>query len=219
MAYKFPCNFFTPLVVICTLLSSFNLLNAAELTISSYIIHTDIQFRPSLFSTQDEWYSSMIHSLTDPKIDSITSTRIFYTYDIVLQGFAARLTDQEAERFANEPGVIAVTKDMATVRLDTTRSPDFLGLNANYGLWNDTNFGESVITGIVDSGIWPKSESFNDRGLGPVPSRWKGTCENGTAFNSSHCNKKLIGARFFLKGMERYISRGLVESFSIYQSP
>lgn len=219
MAYIFPCNFFTPLVVICTLLSSFNLLNAAELTISSYIIHTDIHSRPSLFSTQDEWYSSMIHSLTDPKIDSITSTRIFYTYDIVLQGFAARLTDQEAKRFANEHGVLAVTEDMATVRLDTTRSPDFLGLNANYGLWNDTNFGESVIIGIVDSGIWPESESFNDGGLGPVPSRWKGTCENGTTFNSSHCNKKLIGARFFLKGMERYISGGSVESFSIYQSP
>ncbi|KAM7529229.1 hypothetical protein LguiB_032639 [Lonicera macranthoides] len=193
MAHKFRCNFFTPLVVICTLFSSFNLLKAAELTISSYIIHTDIHSRPSLFSTQDEWYSSIIHSLTDPEIDSITSTRIFYTYDIVLQGFAARLTDQEAGRLANVPGVLAVTEDMATVRLDTTR--------------------------IVDSGIWPESESFNDGGLGPVPSRWKGTCENGTAFNSSHCNKKLIGARFFLKGMERHISGGSVESFSIYRSP
>lgn len=32
--------------------------------------------------------------------------------------------------------------------------------------------------------------------------RWKGTCEDGTAFSSSLCNKKLIGARSFSKGLK-----------------
>ncbi|PIN22593.1 Tripeptidyl-peptidase II [Handroanthus impetiginosus] len=38
----------------------------------------------------------------------------------------------------------------------------------------------------------------------PVPQSWKGTCQPGVAFNSSHCNRKLIGARYYLRGHEAY---------------
>ncbi|KAL5537795.1 hypothetical protein UlMin_042801 [Ulmus minor] len=34
-----------------------------------------------------------------------------------------------------------------------------------------------------------------------IPSKWKGTCEEGFGFNSSMCNSKLIGARYFKKGL------------------
>ncbi|KAK8691971.1 hypothetical protein V6N13_075457 [Hibiscus sabdariffa] len=77
----------------------------------------------------------------------------------------------------------------------------FIGLNPKTGLWPASGFGKDVIIGVVDTGVWPESESFNDEGMGDFPAKWKGQCENGTQFSSSLCNKKLIGARSFDKGL------------------
>ena len=43
-----------------------------------------------------------------------------------------------------------------------------------------------VMVGVIDSGTWPESESFNDEGFGPPPKKWKGECKGGKNFT---CNK------------------------------
>jgi len=49
----------------------------------------------------------------------------------------------------------------------------------------------------VDTRVWPESESFNDEGMhDKLPTKWYGNCES-----SIKCNKKLIGAQFFNKGL------------------
>lgn len=53
---------------------------------------------------------------------------------------------------------------------------------------------------MIFTGIWPESESFKDEGMPPIPTRWKGVCQNGELFNSANCNKKIIGARWLAKG-------------------
>ncbi|KAK6124274.1 hypothetical protein DH2020_042026 [Rehmannia glutinosa] len=57
---------------------------------------------------------------------------------------------------------------------------------------------------LSSKGVWPESQSFSDKGMGPIPKSWKGICQSGDAFNSSHCNKKIIGARYYIKGYESY---------------
>lgn len=53
-------------------------------------------------------------------------------------------------------------------QLLTTRSWDFIGLTQ----YMERQYYESdVIVGVIDSGIWPESSSFTDKGFGPPPTK------------------------------------------------
>ncbi|KAI4349335.1 hypothetical protein L6164_009935 [Bauhinia variegata] len=117
-----------------------------------------------------------------------------------MDGFAAQLTQSELDYLQNLPDVISVRPDRQ-LQIQTTYSYKFLGLNPARGdAWYQSGYGRGTIIGVLDTGVWPESPSFNDRGMPPVPKKWRGICQAGQAFNSSNCNRKLIGARYFIKG-------------------
>ncbi|KAL5752980.1 hypothetical protein ACOSQ2_023487 [Xanthoceras sorbifolium] len=159
----------------------------------TYIIHMDISAMPKAFSSQHSWYMSMLSSISD------TSKHV-YSYTNSLHGFSATLTASELEALRNSSGYVSSTRDHP-LRVHTTHTSQFIGLSSSSGAWPASNYGEGIIIGVVDTGIWPESESFNDQGITKVPTRWKGKCMYGTRFNSSSCNNKLIGARFYNKGL------------------
>ncbi|AES75708.1 subtilisin-like serine endopeptidase family protein [Medicago truncatula] len=139
-------------------------------------------------------YSPTSHHLNLLKqvIDgSDIDTRLVRSYNRSFNGFAAILNDQQREKLAGMRGVVSVFPSQE-FNLQTTRSWDFLGIPQS--IKRDKVVESDLVIGVIDSGIWPESESFNDKGLGPIPKKWRGVCAGGTNFS---CNNKIIGARFY----------------------
>ncbi|KAK2410135.1 subtilisin protease SBT3 [Trifolium repens] len=182
---------------------------------NNYIIHMDLLAMPKVFLNQHRWYESTLSQITTNNIPRSTSSKIIYTYNNVMNGFSASLSSEEHEALKISPGYISSIPDLP-LKFDTTRSPQFIGLNSYKGAWPASDFGKDVIVGVIDSGIWPESESFNDEGMTKIPLKWKGRlCQFENTNNSSLCNKKLIGARYFNKGfLANYpnISRTIVNT-------
>ncbi|OVA20908.1 Peptidase S8/S53 domain [Macleaya cordata] len=175
---------------------------------------------------QDTHHSYLV-SVKDTEEDARDS--LLYSYKNSINGFAALLTPQEASKLSEMDEVVsAFPSKQHNWSLQTTRSWEFLGIdedenNKHYLNWrkssvlHEAKYGENIIVGMLDSGIWPESKSFNDEGMGPIPKSWKGICQSGDSFTSSHCNRKLIGARYYLKAYEA--ANGRLNTTLEYRSP
>ncbi|KAL6853830.1 hypothetical protein ACP4OV_019859 [Aristida adscensionis] len=141
-----------------------------------------------------------LSSVLESKED--VSASIIYSYKHGFSGFAAMLTEEQAQRLADLPEVVSV-QPSRRYETTTTRSWDFLGLNYQKPseLLRRSIYGDDIIIGLIDTGIWPESRSFSDAGYGPVPSRWKGVCQVGHGWDHNNCSRKIIGARFYHAGV------------------
>ena len=154
-------------------------------------------------------------------------------YTAALNGFTADLTAEQAAELAAAKGVLAVTPDEAR-QLDTTHSPDFLGLTGPEGVWaslgGPDDAGEGVVVGILDSGITPESASFaGEEVTSTTPSdevgaTWReadgsisvqkadgdvftGFCDSGPTFSADVCDDKLVSAQHFSDGFAANVPR------------
>ncbi|GAY55138.1 hypothetical protein CUMW_162110, partial [Citrus unshiu] len=115
-----------------------------------------------------------------------------YTLLEHINGFAAKLDDAVAAEMAKHPKVVSVFLSKEK-KLHTTHSWEFLGLEQNgrippNSIWEKARYGEDIIIGNLDTGVWRESKSFGDEGFGPIPSKWKGICQNDKDARF-HCNR------------------------------
>ncbi|KAK6117125.1 LOW QUALITY PROTEIN: hypothetical protein DH2020_049170 [Rehmannia glutinosa] len=175
------------------LLSVIGLLNIhpiiAESSLQTYIVHVNFPGEPE---NLESWYHSFLPD--ESTANSNGPSRIGHKYRNVITGFAARLSPDEVEKMEKMDGFLHARPEKKYA-LQTTHSPNFLGLYQNLGSWSGSNYGKGVIIGVLDSGITPNHPSFGDDGVPPVPARWKGKCD----LKGTSCNNKLIGARNFAR--------------------
>jgi subtilisin family serine protease len=164
----------------------------------------------------------------------LPAANITHQYQVVFNGFAARLTDAEVRTLKASGKVASITPDERN-HIVTSYTPTFLGLDQPGGLWEQLggrqHAGEDVIVGVIDTGAWPENLSYADRvdgsgkptfdgsgtlAYGAPPARWKGVCQSGEGFTAADCNNKLIGARYFDAGFR---ASGLPTDWSEFRSP
>ncbi|KAL5733136.1 hypothetical protein ACOSQ2_032828 [Xanthoceras sorbifolium] len=116
---------------------------------------------------------------------------LLYNYRKSFDGFVVKLTEEEAKKMAGMSGVVSVFPNR-NLKLHTTKSWDFMGFSQQVERAITTE--SDIIIGVIDTGIWPESESFNDTGFDPPPTKWRGTCQVSANLT---CNNKIIGARYY----------------------
>ncbi|KAL0324368.1 UNVERIFIED_CONTAM: Cucumisin [Sesamum calycinum] len=140
---------------------------------------------------EDVSVASKHHAMLHRVLGSASAAKdsLVHSYGRSFNGFAAKLTQEEATRISEMEGVISVNPNRI-FQHHTTRSWDFMNLTTDkVGGPQESD----VVIGLLDTGVWPEHPSFNDSGFGPPPAKWKGTCMT-TNFT---CNNKIIGARYY----------------------
>ncbi|GAA2816108.1 hypothetical protein GCM10020220_000310 [Nonomuraea rubra] len=142
--------------------------------------------------------------------------RKLYEYVYSYEGFAARMTADQAAKMRALPEVVSVTEDRK-VSVATSSTPAFLGLDARGGLWDrlggptggrkDGGAGDGLVIGVIDSGIWASSQSFanpdkSGKRYGPLRGFHGGCAQSSPdqSWDATLCNGKIVAARHFNAG-------------------
>ncbi|XP_072968067.1 subtilisin-like protease [Typha angustifolia] len=163
-----------------------------------YIVHVDPPSNDMELLGAVELQQYHLSFLPNTTLDS-GEPRLIYSYHYAFSGFAARLTPDEVETMGEtKDGFLSAFPD-PVLKLRTTYTPTFLGLDQYDGIWYKTK-GEGIIIGVLDSGIPENHVSFDGADMNPPPLKWRGCCEYKGQCNTyvpTICNNKLIGAQKF----------------------
>ena len=147
-------------------------------------------------------------SVTDSISSMVPQARVITSFRIAYGGLALRVPANKADDLLGIDGIVAVQRDELNQPLTDT-TPEFIGATQAWGsLGGQTQAGEGVKVGVLDSGIWPEHPSFRDRGIDSPGGSYG--CEFGDGSDPAlgepfECNDKLLGAYAFVDTYMRFI--------------
>jgi minor extracellular serine protease Vpr len=128
-------------------------------------------------------------------LDTVGAPEPVYRWTTALNGVAVHLSKAQADDLSGDPRVAVVERNAVRPLAERSAATGVLGTGSR------TRGGSGVVIGVVDSGIWPDSPVFSAvPGLGKAPRGFDGACESGEGWSATTCNRKLVGARWFVRG-------------------
>ncbi len=135
----------------------------------------------------------------DIVLASIGSPETTYRWTTALNGFAAELTPDQVTALESNDEVADVEANSVRPlagRLSSSGAPRSLATRAA-----SARGGSGVVIGFVDSGLSPDTPLFTDvPGLGPDSARYRGACSVGEGWALTNCNRKVVGAGWWVSG-------------------
>lgn len=145
---------FACLVFSCIILLS----GAATQSGNEYIVYMGSLPKEASFSPTSQHLTMLQQVFEGGNIENL----LLRSYKRSFNGFTAILNDQQREKLVNMKGVVSVFPNQ-NYHLTTTGSWNFLGFPQT--IKRDPIIESDVIIGVIDSGITPESQSFNDKGI------------------------------------------------------
>lgn len=138
-----------------------------------------------------------VRARQDTVLAAIGAGEPVYRWTTALNGFAARLTDDQLATLDEQPGIASIEAD--TVRPLAGRTS--LAAVSSAAVTPRLRGGAGVVVGVVDSGIAAESPAFAEvPGLGADPRDFAGVCAEGDGWSADSCNRKVVGARWYVEG-------------------
>ncbi|THU57957.1 hypothetical protein C4D60_Mb03t09070 [Musa balbisiana] len=191
-----------PLHFVFLIFASLSACAISKRSTEPYVVYMGSKPQDGDHEAQQAAHLQMLSSVIPRQDEEKERVSLMQSYHHAFKGFSAMLTGKEAALLSGFDEVVSVFPDRI-LQLHTTRSWDFLDTESGIGSQRLRRKASSdVIIGIIDTGVWPESPSFNDAGMGRIPSRWKGICMEGSDFKKYNCNRKLIGARYYTSQAE-----------------
>jgi subtilisin family serine protease len=170
---------------------------------SPRVTHRSLVKNTLAVTRYQRWANARVRGINRSVKRAVQGAKLGTAFTIAYGGIAARVPANKIGKLLSVPGVVAVQKDTLNHPLDDNTG--FIGAtNVWPSLGGQDNAGSNVVVGVIDTGVWPESPYFIDRGL-PAPPHPLSFyhCDFGDGSDVAHlgptfaCNNKLIGAYNF----------------------
>ena len=167
-----------------------------------------------LDSSDTERYRSYLRKRQD-KVAARVGGEPEERYEIGVNAFTTTITGQQAATLARTDGVVSVVQNTLQKMPDDRKSTSFLGLSGPNGVWSELggtdDAGRGVVVGVIDSGIWPESDSFAGAPLRSVGSK-AGSAGRGWRSHAKRYEPRRVGDDIVMTKSDGGVFRGACES-------